>query len=171
MEKLAANYASFQISLTPDSITVAAPPHYSRTLERNEISRAEEPALGGGLYIRSTGRYRWLLIPRGLEGYSEIRNLLLLQGIPVNESRIPPNLEEFLFVIAFCSSLICDLYARSALMLKGNLIASAVLAVVGVVTIQRGWANYPRKWMAIAGCFLPLILAALAFYWGGFLAR
>lgn len=158
-------YRSFLVTVIPQSITVAAPPHYSRTLERTDIVRAEEPAVGGGLYIRSTGRYRWLMIPRNLDDYVEIRELLPSLGIPVVRTKVPPNTEEFLGVLVFCASILCDLFAHSPAIKMGNLVVSAAIAVAGLIVVRQGWENDPQRLKAQIGCFLPFGFALIAFFW------
>jgi len=165
VEQLTNSYRSFHVTVIPDSITIAAPPRWSRTLERTDVVRAEEPVVGGGLYIRSNGRYRWMIIPRSLDDYAEIRDLLPSLGIPVVRTKVPPNTEEFLGVLVFCASILCDLFAHSPGIKMGNLVVSAAIAVGGLIVIRRGWENDPRRLKAQIGCFLPLLGAAVAFFW------
>ena len=158
-------YRSFHISVAPDSITMAAPPHYSRSLEMADTVRAEEPAVGGGLYVRGKRRYQWLLVPRDLDGYPEIRNLLPLVGIPVVATRVPPNMEEFLCVAALSASILCDLFAHSTAALAGNLFLSLGTGVFGVVVIRSGWPPISQRKVLHIGCFLPFVFALIAFLW------
>jgi hypothetical protein len=77
---------------------VSGPLGYKRQLRINEIVRAEEPYLGTGLYLRTSNRYRWVLIPRKLNGYDASKRDLGVADAAVVKRFIPTNLEEFVFV-------------------------------------------------------------------------
>jgi len=70
-------------------------------LSINEVVRVEEPYLDTGLYLRTSNRYRWILIPRKLDGYEAIKRDLAVAGAGMMKKVIPSNWEEFLFVLLF----------------------------------------------------------------------
>lgn len=63
-----------------------------KRLARNEIRRAEE--ISWGLYLRTTNRYRWILIPARIDGFESLKREIAELGIPIVQSGIPPNWEE-----------------------------------------------------------------------------
>src|SRR4029077_10601535 len=85
----------------PCTVGVSGPFGYKRQLSITEIVRAEEPYLGTGLYLRTSNRYRWILIPHKLGGYDAIKRELAVAGAAVVKRIIPTNGEEFVFVLLF----------------------------------------------------------------------
>ena len=90
-----------RVEVASGTVGVSGPFGYKRQLKIGEIVRAEEPSLGTGLYLRTSNRYRWILIPRKLDGYDAIKRELAVAGAAVVKRFIPTNGEEFVFVLLF----------------------------------------------------------------------
>jgi hypothetical protein len=89
-----------RVEVASGTVGVSGPFGYKRQLNISEIVRAEEPSLGTGLYLRTSNRYRWILIPRKLDGYDAIKRELAVAGAAVVKRFIPTHGEEFVFSIA-----------------------------------------------------------------------
>src|SRR5712691_10682715 len=108
-DKARSSLRSQSVDISPGAVIVTYPSGHKRQLGQREILRAEEPSVGGGLYLRTASRYRWVLIQRKLDGYEAIKHELNQMGIAVVKTSIPPNWEEFLGVLLFCATIICAL--------------------------------------------------------------
>jgi hypothetical protein len=139
--------------------------------ERDEILRAEEPAWGGGLYLRSRHRYRWLLIPKSIDNYESIKRELNGMGIPRMAKSIPPNWEEFIGVLLFVGTMLCAATVHNTRVLFANLLVSVLISVGGFLVIGKNSENAQIR-KARLGVFLPVVFAALGLWlgisgWGG----
>ena len=134
-----------------------------RQLTRSDIRRAEE--VSWGLYLRTANRYRWILIPRKIEGFAAIKAQIGEMGIAVVEAGIAPNCEEFAGVVVFAGTMICAIFAHSPLVLGVNLLISLVVAVGGFVIVGANPENAPKMRWARLGIFLPVAMTA-SMLWG-----
>ncbi len=153
---------SQSVDISPGAVIVTYPSSHKRQLEQREILRAEEPSLGGGLYLRTANRYRWLLIPRKLDGYDAIKGELGTMGITIVKTSIPPNWEEFVGVLGFVTTGLCALFVNNLRVLTVNLFVSALLTLAGlfVINAYSDAMLQPKMRMARFGAFLPVIFAA-----------
>lgn len=135
----------------------------TRQLGRAEVCRAEE--VSWGLYLRTANRYRWMLIPRKIEGFEEARREIEELGIAVKQAGIAPNWEEFVGVLVFAGTMICAIFAHSAWVLGVNLMVSLVLAAAGFVIVGANPENAPKMRWARLGIFLPVAMTA-SMLWG-----
>lgn len=157
--KVAAKMGDFCIEITSDAVEIRSS-QFIRRIARDEIVRIEEPSWGGGFYVRTPNRYRWILIPRTLERFEEIKSGLAASGIPIVRTMIPPNWEEFLFVLLFCGSVACDLFATSRLVLFVNLGVALLLGVLGFL-VTATTENSRLRFKARLGSLIPLVAACL----------
>jgi len=148
------------IELTSDTVTLLGESAIVRQLMLQDVRRMEEPSIGRGLYLRTSNRYRWLLIPRNLEGYNAIKNQLILSGISLSPSSFLPNWEEFVFVLLFVGTLVCAGIAHSKTVLVTNLVISVLIAIGGLAVVNANRDN-PKLRNARIGCFIPVVAAAL----------
>ncbi len=163
-EKLEAWLRSYSVDVSPYSVRVQRDFCPQRQFTRDEILRVEEPSWGGGLYLRSPNRYRWLVIPRGLEGYDRIKDELRGMGIPFSRKVIPTNWEEFAFVLLFIGVLICDMVTQSRQVLTANLIVAVLVGIGGFIIISSNPDSPPRmRWVRFAA-FLPAAFTILWFF-------
>jgi hypothetical protein len=139
---------------------------YRRQLSNGEIVRAEEPFLSAGLHQRSANRYRWILIPRNLDGYEAIKRELAAAGIAVVKTSIPPNWEEFLGVLVFIGTIFCAISVHSIRVLTVNLFASLLLSLGGLFVINSLTDAIPRSRMRLMklGAFLSVAFAVLGLW-------
>jgi hypothetical protein len=163
--KLRAALTQLSVVISHDGIRILYPEGVSRQLGRDEITRVEEPSLGHGLYIRSRNRYRWFLIQCSLDDYDEIKGELAHMGIPLVAKTIPPNWEEFIFVLFFCGTLLFSGFSHDVRILTGNLIIALLMAIVGTYIVRANPDNRSHHWKLIAGMFIPAVVAALALLW------
>ena len=134
-----------------------------RQIARREIRRAQE--VSWGLYLRTGNRYRWILIPRKIEGFETAKREIEEMGISVVEAGIAPNWEEFVGVMVFAGTMICAIFAHSPWVLGVNLAISLVVAVGGFVIVGRNPENAPKMRWARLGIFLPVAMTA-SMLWG-----
>ena len=141
---------------------------YKRQLSISEVVRAEEPFLSAGLHLNTANRYRWILIPRDLDGYEAIKRELSVAGIAVAKTFIPTNWEEFFGVLLFIGTMFCAASAHNIRVLTANLLVSLLLSFGGLFVINSLVDAVPRPRMRLMrfGVFLPVAFAAL-----GLLAR
>lgn len=129
-----------------------------RELRREEILRVEE--VGWGLYLRTAERYRWILIPARLDGFASLKHELAQMEIPLAESKVAPNWEEFAGVLVFAATMICAIFAHSRTVLAVDLAISVMVAVAGFVVVSANPENLPKMRWARLGIFLPVLMTA-----------
>jgi hypothetical protein len=134
---------------------------YHRRIAISDIVKAEEPSWGSGLYPRTSKRYSWVVIPRRVDGYDEIKKYLTLMVIPIVKTKVPGNWEEILLAILFCSSLICDVATSSPMVLSVNLGVGLLIALAGIFFARTNLDRRLRL-MSLAGLFIPAIAALVA---------
>lgn len=160
-----------RIEVSSAGVSLWSSPGSVRRFERSEILRAEEPAWGGGLYLRSPNRYRWLLIPKSIAGYELIKRELASLGITSVARSIPPNWEEFVGVLLFVGTMLCSATVHNIRVLFANLLVAVLVSVGGLLVIGKNPEN-PQIRKARIGVFLPVVFAALGLWlatggWGG----
>lgn len=129
-----------------------------RQMARAEIQRAEE--VSWGLYLRSPNRYRWILIPAKIEAFEALKREIGELGIPIVQSAIAPNWEEFAGVLVFAATMICAIFAHSPQVLAANLLISLIVAVGGFAIVSANPENLPKMRWARLGIFLPVLMTA-----------
>jgi hypothetical protein len=130
----------------------------SKRLERSEILRAEE--LSWGLYLRTANRYRWLMIPARIGGYSALKRELEQWNIPIVAATSAPNWEEFAGVFVFIATMLCAIFAHSIAVLAASLAIASLVAVAGFIIISANPDNLPKMRWARLGIFLPVFMNA-----------
>ena len=155
-----AKRAAFTVEIDADEIDVSGE-LYRRRIPTSEVLKAEEPSWGSGLYLRTAKRYQWVWIPRRVDGFEEIKKYLTLIGISTVRATIPGNWEEYLFVVLFCGSLMCDIATSRPLILSGNLGVSLLLGFAGIL-FSRAVQDRKMRLMSLAGSFIPAIAAFVA---------
>jgi hypothetical protein len=161
---MADHMRAFSVDVSPYSVRIQYGLMRQRQFSREEILRAEEPSMGGGLFLRSPNRYRMIVIPRRIDGYSELKAALQAQGIPFVGKVIPGNWEDFAFVFLFCGSLLCPFLSQTRLVLELNLLVAALIGIAGFYVIGASPDNMPSmRWTRFAA-FFPLIFAGIALY-------
>lgn len=149
------------VEITSDDIEVRAG-LFNRSLRRDEIVRAEESSLGRGLFLRTSNWYRWILIPRRIDGYQEIKDNLTASGTIVVSTKILPNWEEFFFVFLFCASLMCDIATHNRSILLVNLAAAVLIGVFGMI-LAKNLRDSPKFMLRVRlGSMIPAFIALLA---------
>lgn len=154
-QNLRESLRSFRVEVSADGVRVFAASG-TRELRWDEIVRAE--GVGWGLYLRSAERYRWILIPGQLDGFTELRREIADQGIPIEAAAMAPNWEEFAGALLFAGTMICAIFARSRMVLEGDLAVSVVIAVAGFVVVSANPENLPKMRWARLGVFLPVVM-------------
>lgn len=137
-------------------------PGYKRQLAISEIVRAEEAYLGAGLYLRTSNRYRWILLPHKMDGYEAIKHELPMAGAAVVKRLIPTNAEEFVFLLMFVGTILCATMVHDTRILLANFLIAVVVSVSGFLIIN---ANPDNRQIGRAriGVFIPVAFAALGF--------
>jgi hypothetical protein len=151
-----------RVEVAPGALGVSGPFGYRRQLSINEIVRAEEPYWGTGLYLRTSNRYRWVLIPRKLDGYDAIKRELAVAGVAVVKRFIPTNGEEFVFVLLFVGTILCATMVHDTRILLANLVIAVVVSVSGFLIVNANPDNHQIH-RARIGVFIPVVSAALGF--------
>jgi hypothetical protein len=151
-----------RVEVASGTVGVSGPFGYTRQLSISEIVRAEEPYLGTGLYLRSANRYRWILIPRKLDGYDAIKRELAVAGAAVVKRFIPTNGEEFVFVLLFVGTILCATMVHDTRILLANLVIAVVVSVSGFLIVNANPDNHQIR-RARIGAFIPVAFAALGF--------
>jgi hypothetical protein len=82
-------------------------------------------------------------------------------GIPIVKTTISAGWEGYLFAVVFCSSLICDIFATSPMVLSVNLGVGLLIAVAGII-FSRSSQDRPMRLMSLAGSFIPAVAALVA---------
>ena len=162
---------SYRVHVSPQGVSVTNDAVPMRQIALPEIRRAEIPSLGSGLYLRGTNRYRWLLVPSGLDEYAEIKTELEASSIPFKKTLIPPNWEEFVLILVFFCSLGCDEFLKNRNLLILNLLVGAVVGIGFFVIVNKGWAHMHNRKLARFGCLFPPVCAGIALlanllHWG-----
>jgi hypothetical protein len=152
--------------ITADAVVALYPTKIKKTVPLNEIIRAEEPSLGSGIYLRTSNRYRFLVLRR-FEGYEQLKTELAEAHIPFVKTIVPPNLEEFLGVILFAGIIACALFSRNAILLTLNSLASILLSSGWFWILMRAdletFGTQRRRWMK-AFAFFPAAIAGIALW-------
>jgi len=143
-------------------VSVSGPFGYKRQLSFSEIIRAEEPYLGTGLYLRTSNRYRWILIPRKLDGYEALKRELPITGAAAVRRFIPTNGEEFVFVLLFIGTILCATMVRDTRILLANLVIAVGVSIAGFLIVNANPDNHQIR-RARIGVFIPVVFAALGF--------
>jgi hypothetical protein len=151
-----------RVEVASGTVGVTGPFGYKRQLSISEIVRAEEPYLGTGLYLRTSNRYRWILIPRKLDGYEAIKRELAVAGAPLVKRFIPTNGEEFVFVLLFIGTILCATMVHDTRILLANLVIAVVVSVSGFLIVNANPDNHQIR-RARIGVFIPVVFAALGF--------
>ena len=151
-----------RVEVASGAVGVTGPFGYKRQLSISEIVRAEEPYLGTGLYLRTSNRYRWILIPRKLDGYEAIKRELAVAGAPLVKRFIPTNGEEFVFVLLFIGTMLCATMVHDTRILLANLVIAVVVSVSGFLIVNANPDNHQIR-RARIGVFIPVVFAALGF--------
>lgn len=155
---------SYSVDVSPYSVRVQNDLGPQRQFARGEILRVEESSWGGGLYLRSSNRYRWLMIPHLLDGYSEIKSELGAMGIPFERKLVPTNWEEFVMVLLLCGTLLCDLMTRNRQILIANLIVAVLVGIGGFLIVGANPDRSSRVRWARFAAFLPAAFTATRFF-------
>jgi hypothetical protein len=133
---------------------------WSRFIPWNDITQVEEPPKGRGMYVRTRNRFRWYVITRRTERYDEIRGELATMGIPIVQTSAPWNWG-ILFVIVFCTSLLCNVLTQDRRILAVNFACALILGVVGAMLTP--WIGDRRlRIRSILGSFLPAVFSAFS---------
>ena len=149
-----------RVEISSGIVAASGPLGYKRQLSISEIIRAEEPYLGTGLYLRTSNRYRWLRIPRKLDGYEAIKRELSVAGGAVVRRVIPTNAEEFVLVLLFIGTILCAAMVRDTRILLANLIIAVAVSVAGFLIVNANPDNHQIR-RARIGVFIPVVFAAL----------
>ncbi|HYL46800.1 MAG TPA: hypothetical protein VEU52_07220, partial [Candidatus Limnocylindrales bacterium] len=162
VEALRSRLNRTKVEIARDSISVSNS-WFTRQLSRSQLLRAEEPSWGAGLYLRTANRYRWAVIPRTLDGYESAKLELAGMGLAIEKTLIPPNWEEFVWVLLFLSTLICTMYLHSVRLLALNFLVSILLSVAGffIISANPDYKTIPRMRGARVGVLLPVVCAGL----------
>jgi hypothetical protein len=151
-----------RVEVACGTVGVSGPFGYKRQLSISEIVRAEEPNLGTCLYLRTSNRYRWILIPHKLDGYEAIKRELAVAGAPLVKRFIPTNGEEFVFVLLFIGTMLCATMVHDTRILLANLVIALVVSVSGFLIVNANPDNHQIR-RARIGVFIPVVFAALGF--------
>lgn len=163
-EDLKASLRKAKADISRGTVSVSGPSGFERQLSPKEVLLAEEPSLGAGLYLRTSNRYRWILIPRKLDGYNSIKHELSETGIVVVKTSIPPNWEEFLGVLLFIGTTICAVSVENVRVLTVNFLISLLISFAGYYVIRSNPDNPARmRWTRFA-VFPPVVFAALGLW-------
>ena len=153
-----------RIELSTGGIRVSSAFAGDKTLGMHEIMRAEEPSTRVGLYLRTSNRYRWIVIPANLDGFETIKHELRGAGIEVKRTSIPPNWEEYLGALLFIATMICAVVVNNIRFLTINIVIALLLSLSGLAIINSNPDNFPRmRWLRF-GAFIPVIFAAIALW-------
>lgn len=155
---------AYKVTLSPDCVSVENGVYPHLQLEREEIRCAEEPSFGGGLYLRTKSRYKWLLIPLKLDGYSDLKEALGSSGVPIVRTIIPPNWEEFVLALVYCGSIVCDVAAHDRTILALNCVIVILAAILCVLILNSSSFKVRRRSWARVAVFIPAVLAVLSLF-------
>jgi hypothetical protein len=156
-----ASLEQMAVEITPSAVIASGPFGFQRELRVGEIVRIEEPSLGAGLYLRTSNRYRSILISRKLEGYEESKRELSQFGIPQVPTTLPMNWEEVLFVLLFMGTMLCAAVAHNRPLLVLNFLVTLLLVAGGFYIANASGLEKLQRNMRIGSC-VPLIFSAVA---------
>ena len=161
-DKMRHSLRAIRIEIFPGSVGMSGPQGFRREFSTGEIVRTEEPSLGTGLYLRTSNRYRWIVIPRRLAGYEAIKQELGAVGVSVVRTTFPPNWEEFAGMLLFAATAICSFVVHNIRALSVNLLVALLLSVgwYFVINANPDVLKLPRMRWARFGAFLPVVFAA-----------
>jgi hypothetical protein len=164
--KMRLSLRAYRIEISPGAVGMAGPQEFKREFSIREIVRTEEPSLGTGLYVRTSNRYRWIVIPRRLAGYEAIKQELGAVGVSVVRTTIPPNWEEFAGMLLFATTAICSFAVHNIRALSVNLLVALLLSVgwYFVINANPDVLKLPRMRWARFGAFLPVVFAAVGLW-------
>lgn len=150
-----------QIEISSGEIRRWAAPGKSSSLQLNEITRGEEASIGGALYLRTRHRYRWMHVPRDLDGYEALSQELNVKAIPIAPTAIPPNWEEFLGVAVLLLATLVAAFSGSSTLLILDAFVFTIIAF-WVFYVVRANPENPRHllWM-IPFIFTPVVVFLL----------
>jgi len=157
-ETLRRSFSQFSVVVCDGEVRVSQLWGNTRQLQREQIVRLEEPKMGGGLYLRSANRYRWLLIPRSLDEYDQIKSELTSRGIPLVKTVIAASAEGGVICLGLCATLILAWVSQSMPWLTADLTLSLLMAVAGICL---AWANPDDResiWKAAVPSLIPALL-------------
>jgi membrane protein implicated in regulation of membrane protease activity len=152
------------VELSGDVVRVADAGGRDVRLDKSEIVRAEDASWSTGLCLRTANRYQWYLIPRTLDDFDAIKRDLTGINIPVIETRIPPNWEEFIGACLYCGTLLCTLIARKPDILALNLLVASLVSGGAVYVVRANPQSAGQRTKLTLGALLPTIAAAGAFW-------
>lgn len=161
-DKMRYSLRATRIQIFPGSVCMSGPQGFRREFNTGKIVRTEEPSLGTGLYLRTSNRYRWILVPRRLAGYEAIKQELGAVGVSAVRTTIPPNWEEFAGMLLFAATAICSFAVHNIRALSVNLLVALLLSVgwFFVINANPDVLRLPRMRWARFGTFLPVMFAA-----------
>lgn len=167
-KSLEAVITGFKVDTSNDGVDINFGMGFSAHYAFHEITRAEEPSIGAGLYLRTANRYNYAALTRSLEDFQDFKTELVAHNIPIVKTLIPPNWEEYLFVLMFCSSLIGSVVLIGAKgrqsMLMINFAYAVLLGVVGFLIVGARANHIAQLKWARFGALLPALFAVLSFY-------
>lgn len=150
----------YSIEITLDAVELKSA-YANKRILRNEIIRIDEARWGSGLYVRTANPFRWILIPRRIQGFDEIKATLAANGIPTARTAISPAWQGQMFLVLFCGSLMCDVFATSRNTLLANLGVAFLIGIYGLV-VFRSVMESALRLKARLGSLIPLVGAGLA---------
>ncbi|HEX3822402.1 MAG TPA: hypothetical protein VHW45_18875 [Candidatus Sulfotelmatobacter sp.] len=161
-DKVRRSLLQTSVEISPSSVATSGLSEFKREFSIGEILRAEDAKFGGGYYLRTSNRYRWIVIPRRICGYDGINQELRTAGIRVVRTTIPPNWEEFAGMLLFGAILICSAAVHNIYLLSANLFVAVLLSygVFFVVNANPDVKSHPMMRRAKFGAFLPAAFAA-----------
>jgi hypothetical protein len=163
--KLEKNLRNIKIEISSAGVRLSSSIAPTRDLDRTEITRAEEPPWGGGLYLRTRNRYSWMVVPRTIDNYEPLKTELSNIGIPIERTATPPNWEEFIWVLLFIGTIVCSTVVHDVRFLTVNLAVSVLLAPSGLFIINSNPNIASRqRWMARFGIALPVLFSAIGLW-------
>jgi hypothetical protein len=150
---------AISIEISADEISMTSG-MFSRCFRRDEIVRMEES--GRGLFLLTSNRYRSIFIPGRIDGYQEIKDDLTSNGAQFVRRNFLRNWEEYLFVLLFCGTMICDLVTRNRTILFLNLAVALLVGTFGIIFADSFWDNRAMSLRMRLGSMIPAIATLLA---------
>jgi hypothetical protein len=165
-DRLRNSLRKFSVEIASGIVSFSGPSGEKRQLGTSEIIRLEEPSLGGGLYLRTSSRYRYFLVPRKLDGYDAIKRELAATGAPLVKTFVPPNREELLFVLLFLGTIICAFCTDNIRLLKVNLFVAMLVSLGGLLFINNNADAMGRPQLRLMrfGALIPVAVAAFGLW-------
>jgi len=131
---------------------------WSKFIPLDEITRVEEPPNGRGMFVRTSNRFLWYLIPRRTDRYEEIRSELAAIGIPIVQTRAPRNWG-ILFALLFCLSILCNVLTQDRRILAVNFAFALILGAAGLM-LTNFIGDRRLRLKSVFGSFLPAAISA-----------